>query len=116
MKRTSLLWTLLLAAVAIAPLQAADPTPTVLTPGSYVVNVVPTFNHDMGSRLEKGISGVDGIASVTTRTDDSSIHFTVKEKSQLNLVELQQMVESIDKGAVVTTPVLAHTLSANPGL
>ncbi len=95
---------------------AADPTPTLLTPGTYVASVMPGFNHDMAARIEKGLGQIPGLDSVSTKTDDSSVRFTVKEKNKVNLVDIQKSLDLIDKGAVMTTPVLAHTLSSNPGL
>ena len=102
--------------LAIGVAQAATPTPVFLAPGSYVASIMPTINHDMAVRIENSLKKVPGIESVTTRTNDSSVHFKVQDDNQVNLSELQKTLKETNAEAVMSAPILEHSLNANPGL
>src|SRR5882724_658083 len=89
---------------------------TTITPGSYVVTIAPSINMDMGSRLEKAVEQVPGVGSVSTKTEDSTIRFTVKNGTAVRIADLEAAVVKTQSGAVMSTPILVHSLSPNPGL
>jgi hypothetical protein len=53
---------------------------------------------------------------VDAHTVESTIHFTVKNDAKVNLDQLRKVLNSVDEDAVMTTPVLEHSLSTTPGL
>jgi hypothetical protein len=95
---------------------AAEPAPSPISPGNYRVSVMPNFNHDIADRIQDKIGKIPGLDDVRTRLEDSSIHFTVKVNTTVDLSQLQKELARVDSGAVMTSPVLDHTLTANPGL
>ena len=88
----------------------------VVSPGRYSASVLPSFNNDMGRRLEKALSAVPGIADVEAHAGDASIRFTVKDGANVRLSDLQKAAIKADTGVVLSSPVLAHSMAANPGL
>jgi len=89
---------------------------TVLMPGRYTVTIAPSFNGGMAGRLEKAVGNIGGVKSVTAEATDSSIHFTVKRGANVTISDIQKAVANAFPGAVMTTPILEHSLTANPGL
>ena len=95
---------------------AADTTSPPLSPGHYMVTVMPPFNEDMGRRIQETLGKMSGLDSVHVKSGDSSIHFIIKKDAQVDPSQLGKVLQTVDAGAVMDTPVLEHTLSANPGL
>jgi len=109
-----------LAAFSVGGVWAAEKTVVKasdeVTPGQYSISVMPTFNTEMGDRLQKGMDAVPGVDDVSAHTDDSTLRFTVKEGSRVKVAQLQKAVGDISAGAVVSTPLLKNTMNTNPGL
>ena|SRR6266700_2678858 len=88
----------------------------VLTPGNYMAHVMPPFNHAVANQIEKTLKKTPGIDSVSADTEDSSIHFTVKKNARPDVTQLNQALDHVQGGAVMTTPILENSFSANTGL
>jgi len=101
-------------------LQAIDPAPVPdsqsIAAGRYMITIAPGINKDMASRLQKAVSNVNGVEDVETKTLDGTIHFKVKEGAEVRPSEIQKAVVKVDPKAVMTTPILENSLTANPGL
>jgi hypothetical protein len=89
---------------------------TVISPGRYTVTIAPSLNGEMSSRIEKEIEKVPGIESADAKAGDSTLHFTVKKGARVSVADIEKKVMSAHAGAVMSTPVLEHSLTANPGL
>ena len=89
---------------------------TVISPGAYVTSISPSINGSMAERLVKAIKLVPGVGPVTSNTETSTLRFTVKNGSEVHEVDIQRAVAKADTGAVMSEPILEHSLSANPGL
>lgn len=89
---------------------------SVLSPGRYMATIAPSFNGDMAGRFEKAVGKFPGVESVTSSVGDSTIHFTVKKGATVRIADIQKAVAKGYTGAVMTTPILEHSLTANPGL
>jgi hypothetical protein len=81
-----------------------------------MVSVMPGINTGMADRLKESMGKMAGLENIETKTLDGTIHFTVKDGTQIRVSELQKAVAKADSKAVMTTPVLEHSLSSNPGL
>jgi len=101
------------------PLGAADTmtkeSPQI-TPGRYMASVMPGINKEVGDRIEKSLGGVPGLKDVKAEYSDSSIHFTVKNGSKVPVTDIQKAVGKADADAVMTAPILEHSLTPTPGL
>jgi hypothetical protein len=125
MNRKIVIAALIIAGIRILPAHSAS-TPTVntttlaastvMSPGRYTVSVAPSINSQMSDRLEKEIGKIPGIESVKSKNEDSTIHFTVAKGAQVSVSDLEKAVMKAHAGAVMSTPVLEHSLTANPGL
>ena len=89
---------------------------SMISPGTYTASVVPGFNSDMAGRLKKAVGKIDGIKSVTASAEASTIHFTVKNGASVRVADIQSAVRQADNGAVMSAPILEHSMTANPGL
>ncbi len=87
-----------------------------ISPGRYNASVLPAINFGMGKRLEKAFSSVSGLDNVEANSTDSSVHFSVKNGSKIRTADLQKLVSKIDSGAVMSAPILEHSMAATPGL
>ncbi len=122
-------------AAAIRPAQAADkavanpvgnpgaqmsPTPISegiwVSPGRYTATIAPSLNMEMAGRLKKALEAMAGLEDVEASSTDSTVHFTVKEGVKVRVLDLQAVVAKTHAGAVMTTPVLANSLTPKPGL
>ena len=87
-----------------------------ISPGRYTASISPSINSSMATRLEKAIGKIKGVRGVQARAEDSSIHFAVKNGGNVRMADIQKAVADADSGAVMSTPILEHSLTANPGL
>jgi hypothetical protein len=87
-----------------------------ISPGRYASSVLPSFNSEMGGHLKKAIGAVNGVKDVEARAEDSSVHFTVQEGAVVRMADLQKALVQADTGAVLSSPVLEHSMTPNPGL
>jgi hypothetical protein len=87
-----------------------------ISPGRYTASISPSINSSMAGRLEKAIGKIKGVSRVQARAEDSSIHFAVKNGSHVRMADIQKAVAGADSGAVMSMPILEHSLTANPGL
>jgi len=87
-----------------------------ISPGRYTASISPSMNSSMASRLEKSIGKIKGVSGVQARAEDSSIHFSVKNGGNVRMADIQKAVADADSGAVMSMPILEHSLTANPGL
>jgi hypothetical protein len=87
-----------------------------ISPGRYTASISPSINSSMATRLEKAIGKIKGVSGVQARAEDSSIHFAVKNGGNVHMADIQKAVGDADSGAVMSTPILEHSLTANPGL
>ena len=92
------------------------PVPNMIPSGKYVAHVMPEFNRATAHRIETRLKGIKGIDTVVAHAEDSSVHLTIKDRAQVDTTDLTHAVETVVPGAVMTTPVLEHSLSPNPGL
>ena len=89
---------------------------TVISPGRYSATISPSINSGMSDLLAKTVGKVQGIKSVSTNVDASTVHFTVTKGSHVLVSDIEKAVAKADDGAVVSTPILEHSMSPNPGL
>jgi hypothetical protein len=89
---------------------------TAISPGRYSSSVLPSFNSEMGGQLKKAIGAVHGVKDVEANAEDSSIHFTIQEGVTVRQADLQKALVKADSGAVLSSPVLEHSMTPNPGL
>jgi hypothetical protein len=87
-----------------------------ISPGRYTASISPSINSSMAARLEKVIGKIKGVSGVQARADDSSIHFAVKNGGNVRTADIQKAVADADSGAVMSMPILEHSLTTNPGL
>jgi len=87
-----------------------------ISPGRYTASISPSINSSMAARLEKAIGKIKGVSKVQARAEDSSIHFAVKNGGRVRMADIQKAVTDADTGAVMSMPILEHSLTANPGL
>ncbi len=89
---------------------------TVISPGRYVMSVMPTFNAQMASQLEKSLATLPGLSKAKASVEDSSIHFTVKEGAHLRASDIQRTVAKTYSGAALSVPILEGASTPHPGL
>jgi len=89
---------------------------SVLSPGRYVSTVAPQLNSDMAGQLKKAIGKLPGIESADASATDSTVRFTVKKNSKIQIVDLQKLVAKIDSGAVMSSPILENSMTPRPGV
>ena len=94
----------------------ALPAPTMISPGRYTANVMPYFNKDMAGRLETALRKINGLEKVEAHSGDSTLHFTVKDGVKVRVADIAKTVAATDSGAVMSSPLLEHSLSSNPGV
>jgi hypothetical protein len=87
-----------------------------ISPGRYSASIMPGINADMAGKLERSLGAVAGIEKVKARQSDSSIHFTVKSGAKVPITKVQNTVTKTDSDAVMSAPVLEHSLAPSPGL
>src|SRR5687767_11534320 len=63
-----------------------------VTPGKYLVTVMPVFNSEVAERLQKSVSRINGVEKVEAKTEDSTVHFVVKEGAQIKTEQIQKAV------------------------
>lgn len=87
-----------------------------VSPGAYVATIAPTLNMEMAGRLKKALEAIPGLESTDASSTDSTVHFTVKEGAKIRVADIQAIIAKTDAGAVMTTPMLAHSDNPKPGL
>jgi len=87
-----------------------------ISPGRYMASISPSINSSMAGRLEKAIGKIKGLSGAQATSEDSSIHFTLRNGSRVRMADIQKTVADADSGAVMSMPILEHSLTANPGL
>jgi hypothetical protein len=116
-------WLVLVVPAAVA-IVVAESTPdlstieasTTISPGTYTAAIAPSVNHDMANRMAKEVAAVPGVSGARVRSDDSTLHFTLKGEAAVHVADIQKAVTRADPEAVMTLPVLEHSMAANPGL
>jgi hypothetical protein len=100
------------------PTHTASPDAPVemVSPGRYTASIMPGINGDMGGKLEQSFSKIPGLEKVKASSSDSSIHFTVKDGAKVPITSIQNAVTKTDSDAVMSAPVLEHSLAPSPGL
>lgn len=84
--------------------------------GQLYVSIMPPINHEAAVRIEKNIARLPGLSSVDAHSSESTIKFSVDKNAQVDTDQIRKTLEEVDQGAVMSTPVLDHAYSANPGL
>jgi len=87
-----------------------------VSPGRYTASIMPGINGEMADKLEHSFNGISGVENVKAQQSDSSIHFTIKNGSKVPLTSLQNAVTKTDSDAVMSAPLLEHSLAPSPGL
>jgi hypothetical protein len=110
-------WMLLWAVgVSATGVRADTTTSPVLMPGNYTASIMPPINHEAAVHIEENIAKLPGLSSVDAHSSESTIKFTVQKDAQINTDQIRKALETVDEGAVMSTPVLDHAYNANPGL
>lgn len=89
---------------------------TELAPGDYTAIIAPNINDDMAKRVEEVMKPMRGVKDAKVKTLDSSLHFTITKGAHVKVADLQKAIAKSYTGAVLSTPILENSLSANPGL
>lgn len=80
-----------------------------ISPGTYMMSIMPSFNTEMGARIEKAVAAIPGLKDVKDGSDNSSIHFTVTNKAHVKMSDLRDVVSKAYAGAVVSSPVMERS-------
>jgi hypothetical protein len=89
---------------------------TALSPGRYTSSLSPNINGDMSDRIAKSLGRVPGVADVKVDSENSAIHFTIKNGTPVLISDVQTAVAKSDHGVVLSLPVLEHSETTHMGL
>jgi hypothetical protein len=87
-----------------------------ISPGRYTASIMPGINDGMAMKLEQSLGKIQGVEKVKALSSDSSIHFTIKDGAKVPITNVQNAVTGTDSDAVMSAPILEHSLAPSPGL
>jgi hypothetical protein len=77
-----------------------------LTPGKYVSTLSPSVDEQSADKIEKQLKQIQEIRAIDVKPRDSSLHFTVKNNSQVDLASITHAIMNAAPGVSVSEPVL----------
>jgi hypothetical protein len=107
----SLLW-----GIPVLAADAMNKEAPAIQPGDYMASIMPGLNKDMADRVSGAIAGIPGVEKVSASAGESSVHFTIKDHAKVHVTEIQSALAKVNPDAVMTEPILAHSLQPSPGL
>jgi hypothetical protein len=87
-----------------------------LSPGTYMATITPAVDSKAASDIESRLSQIGEIKDVAVKPDDSSVHFTVKEREEVALLRLQDAVKTAAPDRLMGTPAIQREPSQKTGV